>query len=487
MNALVPIALFGWIPLVIGAALALPPRRVILLAYIVGWMFLPVATFEVQGFLNFDKTTATNLAALLVVIFFDPRQLVGARPRDDRAGRFEWASVSNVAAASVVMLAGALKRLVTRVRWFDVPALIWCVCPIFSSLANELGFYDGFAHAVGNTITWGIPYLIGRVYFSDAEGLRELALGIVFGGLVYVPLCLWEIRMSPLLHDWVYGFHQHLFSQSFRGGMYRPTVFMRHGLMVGMWMSTACLMSLHSRQMGRKQGLFGLPVWVETSALVVTLVLCQSWAATAFFFIGAAVRFTSAHSRKAWTVAALLCIPVVYVSLRAGNTWTGDSLVSSVRQLSDDRAESIAFRFESEKVLAARALEQPVFGWGGWGRNFAPRDEEGELMAVADGTWIRVFGEYGFVGLVALFGLLILPVGRFIARFRPRTWRDPALAAAATLSISLALYSIDSLVNDMINPIFVLIAGGLNALVVMSEARAPAAACAAQVAVHAAS
>lgn len=487
MNALVPIALFGWIPLVIGAALVLPPRRVILFAYIVGWMFLPVATFEIQGFLNFDKTTATNLAALLVVIFFDPRRLAGAAPRDDRAGRFEWASVGNVIAAAVVMFAGALKRFVTRVRWFDWPALIWCACPIVSSLTNELGFYDGFAHAVSNTITWGIPYLIGRVYFSDPEGLRELALGILFGGLVYAPLCLWEIRMSPLLHDWVYGFHQHVFSQSFRGGMYRPTVFMRHGLMVAMWMSTACLMSLHARQIGRKQGLLGLPVWLETGALVATLILCQSWAATAFFFLGAAVRWASARSRKAWTVAALLCIPVLYISVRASGVWTGDSLVSTVRQLSDDRAESIAFRFESEKVLAARALEQPLFGWGGWGRNFAPRDEEGELMAVADGTWIRIFGEYGFVGLLSLFGLLMLPVARFIARFRPRTWRDPALAAAATLSISLALYSIDSLVNDMINPIFVLIAGGLNALVVLSEARVPRAREAVEVAVSAAS
>ena len=35
-------------------------------------------------------------------------------------------------------------------------------------------------------VRWQLPYLIGRLYFSDAEGLRELAIGIVIGGLACV-------------------------------------------------------------------------------------------------------------------------------------------------------------------------------------------------------------------------------------------------------------------------------------------------------------
>lgn len=464
MNALVHITMFGWIPLVLAGALVFSPRRVILASYVIAWMFLPCYSYKFQGLPEFDKTTATNLAALLVVLFVDSRRLLGVRSREDDRGHYEWSSAANVAGALAVMSAGLVRRLFVRMRWFDAPAIVWCLCPIASSVANDLGVYDGLAHALQNTITWGIPYLIGRLYFSEPEALRDVALAVVVGGLVYVPLCLWEIRMSPLLHDYVYGFHQHLFSQSFRGGLYRPTVFMRHGLMVSMWMSTACLMALYSRRMGRYRGVFGLPTWIETGALVFTLVLCQSWAATTFFFVGAAVRWLDGRSRKAWFLGALVFIPVLYIGLRGSGMWSGDNLVSAVSRVSDERAQSIGFRFQCETVLVNRALESPVFGWGGWGRNYAPIDEEGEILAIADGTWIRVFGEYGAVGVVSLFGLLMLPVWRFRKRMRPREWRTPATAAAATLCVSVALYSIDSLVNDMVNPIFVLVAGGLNAI-----------------------
>ena len=59
----------------------------------------------------------------------------------------------------------------------------------------------------------------------------------VLGGLIYVPLCLFEVRMSPQLHNMVYGFAQHSFGQTVRGGGWRPMVFMQHGLAVGLFMS----------------------------------------------------------------------------------------------------------------------------------------------------------------------------------------------------------------------------------------------------------
>jgi len=96
--------------------------------------------------------------------------------------------------------------------------------------------YDGFSEIVRAFIGWGLPYLIGRVYFNDLESLQELAVGIFIGGLIYIPFCWFEVRFSPQLHKWVYGFRQHSFIQNVRDGGYRPMVFMQHGLMVGMWM-----------------------------------------------------------------------------------------------------------------------------------------------------------------------------------------------------------------------------------------------------------
>ena len=59
-----------------------------------------------------------------------------------------------------------------------------------------------------------------------------------------MPLCLYEIRMSPQLHYLVYGFYPSFFGMSVRFGGYRPTVFLQHGLAVGMWMTSASLVGV---------------------------------------------------------------------------------------------------------------------------------------------------------------------------------------------------------------------------------------------------
>ena len=71
-----------------------------------------------------------------------------------------------------------------------------------------------------------MPYLIGRLYFSDAEGLRELAIAIVIGGLACVLPCLYEMRMSPLLLPQVYGIDRY---EGIRMGGYRPRIFFSTG------------------------------------------------------------------------------------------------------------------------------------------------------------------------------------------------------------------------------------------------------------------
>jgi hypothetical protein len=85
---------------------------------------------------------------------------------------------------------------------------------------------------------WQLPYLIGRLYFSDAEGLRELAIGIIIGGLACVLPCLYEMRMSPLLLPQVYGIDRY---EGIRMGGYRPRIFFSTGLELGMWMAVASL------------------------------------------------------------------------------------------------------------------------------------------------------------------------------------------------------------------------------------------------------
>ncbi|MBV5327317.1 MAG: hypothetical protein JZU65_06720, partial [Chlorobium sp.] len=84
---------------------------------------------------------------------------------------------------------------------------------------------------------WGVPFLAGRIYFKDESTIKDLHRGIIIGGLIYMVLCLYEIRMSPQLNNMLYGFFPHSWVQHLRYGGFRPIVFMQHGLMVALWMA----------------------------------------------------------------------------------------------------------------------------------------------------------------------------------------------------------------------------------------------------------
>ena len=205
MSMLVPIAMFGWIPAVLVLFSLLPPRRAVIAAFLGAWLFLPVAAYPVQGLPDYDKMFAACTGVLLGVLLFD----------STRVSEF-------------------------RLHWLDLPMIIWCLVPFISSVTNGLGAYDGASAVLKTLVTWGLPYLIGRLYFRTTDDLRELAIGFFIGGLLYVPFCLYEIKMSPQLHRMVYGYHVS-FANSKRFEGWRPAVFMQDGLMVGMWMVTASL------------------------------------------------------------------------------------------------------------------------------------------------------------------------------------------------------------------------------------------------------
>jgi tetratricopeptide (TPR) repeat protein len=133
--------------------------------------------------------------------------------------------------------------------------------------------------------------------------------------------------------------------------------------------------------------------------------------------------------------------------------------------LDAERAHSLNFRFQCENQLIARALQQPIFGWGGWGRNTAylARNEEGSFafQAATDGLWVITLGINGYVGLTLLYTVILLPVILMIRRFPVSTWNTPAVAPAVACGTILALYLIDCLLNGFVNLIYIVMCGGL--------------------------
>lgn len=437
MNIIVHIVMFGWIPLIIGLFTVLRPRHAVIASFLIAWLFLPNVAYQFKGLPDYTKVSATCWGIFIAAALFDMETLA----------RF-------------------------RFRPIDIPMAIWCLCPIASSLVNGYGLYDGLSIALRQIIAWGLPYIIGRVYFNSLEALRELAVGIFIGGMVYVPLCLYEIRMSPQLHYKLYGFYQHSFHQTVRWGGWRPMVFLTHGLMLGMWMMSASLVGFWLWRTGVFKQIKTLSPharWM-LPLLVATTILCKSTAAIAYMLAGMAALLITTRFSSRLILAVLVAIPLIYIPVRATGLWTGSGLVSFIEDhVSKERAESLEFRLHNEDMLAQRALMNPVFGWATWGKSHV-YDDEGNDITITDGLWIIAFGNHGIVGVTSMTLSILMPVFLVLSWYPVKTWGDPKVAPVAALAVILALYMVDNLLNAMVNPVFIVIAGGLAGLPVMKAA-----------------
>jgi hypothetical protein len=434
-NLLVSIAFFVWIPVVFFLFLLLPPRRAVSTSLLIGWLFLPVASYDLPGFFDYNKITATCLSVFLAAAILD---------KDKRLWNF-------------------------RPTRFDLPMLVWCLCPLVTSLSNDLGVYDGLSAAIQQAILWGLPYVMGRVYFGDFIGLRELAVILLIGGMIYIPLCLYEILMSPQLHSTIYGFHQHNFSQTVRLGGWRPTVFLQHGLAVGLFMCMTSLIGVWLWYRMPSRIFPGRSVGWLVVLLLITSVLVKSWGALVLLVLGLLVLFLSTMLRTKVLVVLLLLSFPLYIAARTVGGWSGDQLLA-LPQLSgsEERVESLLTRLRSEYYLMERAKLQPLFGWGGWDRslvgdkdNIVKTREGLSVQVIPDSFWIVTFGMYGLLGLTSITIAILMPLLLLIRRFPASSWETPEIAPIAVLAITLGLYMLDNLMNDMVNPLFTLAAGGV--------------------------
>jgi hypothetical protein len=426
MGFLVPLTLFGWIPFVLFLFLILPPRRAVIASFLIAWLFLPMAGYKVGGMPDYTKMSATVLGVLMSAAIFDTDRLLSF-----------------------------------RLKWIDLPMVLWCTSVMASSYANGLGIYDGCSEIFRQVVTWGLPYIIGRIYFSDLEGIRELAIGLFVGGLIYVPLCLLEVRLSPQLHLWVYGFRQHSFAQNMRDGGYRPMVFMQHGLMVAMWMGMTSLVGVWLWKSKVVRQIWDIPMSVLVASLCFTIYLCKSQYALLLFVVGVGTLYAATWLRTKTVVLLLLLIPPTYMVLRAEGIVTGETLIVQAKDLfGEERSKSLAVRINNENALSQRAMEKPWFGWGGWGGARVAGDDGKDL--VTDSLWIITIGKAGWVGLGALTLMLLLPMILVCYDWRIELWTHPMVAPVVVLGMMTSLYMFDHLMNGMVNPIFMLAVGAVS-------------------------
>lgn len=433
-NLLAYLALFLWVPVTLAAFTWLRPPMATMVSVLGGVMFLPeLLSIDPPLLPPMDKLSLTSFWALLGCIWKAPERLKEAKP------------FRGIDAVFFLALAGNIGTALT-----NGDALVTGLV-----VRQGLTLYDAFALCVRDGLSLYLPFLLGRAMLRSSRDLADFMRVLVACGIVYALLALVEVRMSPQLHRWVYGYHQMDFSMSMRFGGYRPLVFMRHGLATAMFFVATAIAAWARWRAGE-----GKP-WTALF-LSFVLVLCKSTGAIVYAL--AVVPIVALKNRpRMWLPAGLAVMVVFFPLLRGVDIFPTDALVEAAENINEERALSLWFRFDQEDQLLERARERLAFGWGTYNRNRVFDPVTGRDLSVTDGDWIIELGSRGLTGFVALYGMLALSIllaRRRLSQIDDR--RDRILLAA--LALISALSTVDLLPNGLFNDLPFFYAGAVAGL-----------------------
>jgi len=442
-NAVAYLALLAW-PLV-GAVLfqKLPTHKAIIWTILGGYLVLPERVgIDLPLLPAFEKTFIPSATALLFCL---PKL-------------------------------GSLWELLPRERLPKMLTIVFLLSPFATVFTNGdpqvfgprflpgLRPYDAFSFGLSHAVSL-VPLLLAQRFLRDEAASKDLLTALAVAGLAYSLPALFEIRMSPQLHTWVYGFFPHSFAQQVRFGGFRPVVFMLHSLKVGLFLAMALLataaLARGSSGSRRAMWLLAFPWLFITLALTKVV---SGWAYAALLL--PLILLAGPRLQRAALLSIGLAV-LIYPALRGGDLVPTDRIEAAASLISEQRAQSFGFRLDNEDILLDRANERPLFGWGGWGRNRVYDPETGDDISVTDGAWIITAGSYGWVGYIAEYGLLTGPL--LLMGLGRR-----ASFAALTLGIVLAANLFDLIPNSGLTPLTWLIAGGLAGTLAGNASRRPA-------------
>lgn len=432
------IVLFGWPLVVLLLFRSLSKPTAFLAAIIAGYLLLPTQlTLDLPILPALNKDSIPVLTAFFVIL------LQAQKP--DESLLSGWVPRSWVARFLLALLIGS--AAMTALTNTDQLAYGGLVLP-------GLRPWDVLS-TILTTLVLILPFLLGRKLLAHPAQQIQVMLALAVSAGLYSFLALYEVRMSPQLNNMIYGFFPHSFAQHIRGDGFRPIVFLSHGLWLAIFLAMAILSALATARLTRQSRrfiFFWLGIW-----LLLTLILSKSLGALVISLCLAPVVLVLAPRQQLLVASILAGIALVYPMLRGAEIIPVDQITAWAESISAERAQSFSFRVQNEELLLEKAQERPLFGWGGWGRNFV-YDETGQgVSIIADGYWVLIIGLGGWARYLGEFGLLCLPV--FLLVFRREKTGFGMETALLTLVLTANL--IDLLPNATITPLTWMIAGAL--------------------------
>jgi hypothetical protein len=327
--------------------------------------------------------------------------------------------------------------------------------PLFYGPRIQQGMrlYDGLSQAL-NAFILILPLLLARIFLARPESHLLLLKVLCIAGMGYSFLALIEVRMSPQMNQWVYGFFPHSFVQHYRSGGWRPIVFTGHGLVLAIFFCMTILAAAGlTRLEPAKRGTYlAALLW-----LALTLVMCKSLGAmiiVVFFlpvvlFVGRRGQFLFA--------CAIAALVLTYPIGRSSGVIPVQQILHQAERIDPARADSLRFRILNEDMVLGKAMERPLFGWGAWGRSRVFDPNSGADITTSDSYWVGVLGVGGWTRYLFEFGLLCIPL---ILLFRRATSYGIGMETSV-LALILAANLVDLIPNSGITPLTWMIAGAL--------------------------
>ena len=206
--------------------------------------------------------------------------------------------------------------------------ILFVVSPLMTVLTNADALYFGAVSlpglrihdlfsAVASQAIAVLPFFLARQLLATEAAQREILLALVVAGVAYSFPMLLEVRLSPQLNTWIYGFFQHDFIQMMRGSGFRPIVFLPHALWVAFFalMAFVAAVVLWREAAPDKRGAFLL----ASGYLGMVLVLCKSAAVLVYAaFLVPVVRLASGR-QQVRLAAALALVAVLFPLLRGAD------------------------------------------------------------------------------------------------------------------------------------------------------------------------
>lgn len=421
----------------------LKPALASLSVFLGGWLLLPVGVFPPGSTDVVFPYWITGLAV--------PSQMLLTKA---------WVVPCVALAGTLIFDLQTAREL--RLNPFDLPVALWCLWPLMQALVSPDANPQPVLASLYLIGCWGTPWLLGRLYFGAAGAQRLLMQGLTWSAVALLPIALVEGVFGPgLAYAALYETHPFHLDGAERYLGFRPLGFFENGNQYGLWVGMCAIAAVWLARTAppaerrRSNGLAAVVVVMALAAQSVGAIMLVVLGLALLF----AVEFVSLRRLTLAALAAFVLTGTVYLSgavpVRelATQTSIGRTIVDSFKGVGRG---SFTWRISQDQKLLPLALQRPLVGsaqWDWWrSENVRPW-----------GLPLLVTGQFGLIGAVLAFGLLLAPAVR-IGLQGPLGDAPRGGSASMVLATLIMLTVVDALLNSFVFFPALLAAGGLARL-----------------------